>query len=156
MQKTFGTSRICFCRNFRQKEFTATAKLTFDARFDKEEVGLVVMGLDYGRLTIKRENGKLNLYAANLQKCRQGIGRRPCCWSNIEFKRGLFQSSSEKGGLNASLVYSSDGTSFTSLGNVFKAHEGKWIGAKVGFYALREGAINDAGSADIDWFRIEK
>jgi hypothetical protein len=42
------------------------------------------------------------------------------------------------------------------LGNAFKAREGKWIGAKVGFYAVREGIINDAGSADIDWFRVEK
>jgi len=26
----------------------------------------------------------------------------------------------------------------------------------MGFYALRDGTINDAGYADIDWFRVEK
>jgi hypothetical protein len=61
-----------------------------------------------------------------------------------------------KKGAECQFSYSSDGTSYTSLGNVFKAREGKWIGAKVGFYALREGVFNDAGSADIDWFRVEK
>jgi hypothetical protein len=49
-----------------------------------------------------------------------------------------------------------DGDQFTPMGKPFKAKEGKWIGAKVGLYALRNGIINDAGSADIDWFRIGK
>lgn len=38
---------------------------------------------------------------------------------------------------------------------VIKAREGKWIGAKVGFFFVRNGRFNDAGSADIDWLRIE-
>jgi hypothetical protein len=59
-------------------------------------------------------------------------------------------------GAECTFSYSTDGNSFTALGSTFKAREGKWIGAKVGFYAIREGIINDAGSADIDWFRVEK
>lgn len=142
-------------QKFPAPEFTATAKLTFDARFDKEEVGLVVMGLDYGRLTLKRENGKLNLYAATCKNADKGSAEDlvagPALSSNVVYFRVAV-----KKGAECQFSYSSDGTSFTSLGNVFKAREGKWIGAKVGFYALREGVINDAGSADIDWFRIEK
>ncbi len=142
-------------QKFPAEEFTATAKLTFEARFDKEEVGLVVMGLDYGRLTLKRENGKLNLYAATCKNADKGSAEDlvagPTLSSNVVYFRVAV-----KKGAECQFSYSSDGTSFTSLGNVFKAREGKWIGAKVGFYALREGVINDAGSADIDWFRIEK
>ena len=137
------------------EEFTATTKLTFDTRFDKEEVGLVVMGLDFGRLTLKRENGKLNLYAATCKNADKGQAEDlifgPTLNSNVVYFRVAV-----KKGAECQFSYSSDGTSFTSLGNVFKAREGRWIGAKVGVYALREGIINDAGSADIDWFRVEK
>jgi beta-xylosidase len=43
-------------QKFPAPAFTATVKLTFDARFDGEEVGLVVMGLDYGAISIVRSN----------------------------------------------------------------------------------------------------
>jgi beta-xylosidase len=43
-------------QKFPAPEFTATVKLNFDARFDGEEVGLVVMGMDYGTISIKRNN----------------------------------------------------------------------------------------------------
>jgi beta-xylosidase len=140
-------------QKFPAPEFTATTKLTFDARFDGEEVGLVVMGLDYGRLTVKRENGKLNLYAATCKNADKGSAEDlvagPILNSNLVYFRVTV-----KKGAECQFSYSSDGITFTTLGNVFKAREGKWIGAKVGFYALREGIINDAGSADIDWFRV--
>jgi hypothetical protein len=55
-------------QKFPAPEFTATAKLTFDARFDGEEIGLILMGLDYGRIAIKRENGK---FAIQLAVCKQ-------------------------------------------------------------------------------------
>ena len=123
--------------------------------FDKEEVGLIVMGLDYGRLTVKREDGKLNLYVANCKNADKGTAEDlvpgPKLNSNLVYFRVTV-----KKGAECSFSYSTDGVSFTSLGNSFKAHEGKWIGAKIGLYALREGIINDAGSADIDWFRVEK
>jgi beta-xylosidase len=150
----WGISNVLL-QKFPAQEFTATTKLTFDARFDKEEVGLVVMGLDYGRLTLKRENGKLNLYAATCKNADKGSAEDlvagPTLNSNVVYFRIAV-----KKGAECQFSYSSDGTSYTSLGNVFKAREGKWIGAKVGFYALREGVFNDAGSADIDWFRVEK
>ena len=142
-------------QKFPAPEFTATVKLTFDARFDNEEVGLVVMGLDYGRLTLKRENGKLNIYAATCKNADKGSTENlvsgPTLNSNVVYFRLVV-----KNGAECRFSYSLDGTSFTSLGNVFKAREGRWIGAKVGLYALRDGVINDAGSADIDWFRVEK
>ena len=142
-------------QKFPAEEFAATTKLTFDARFDKEEVGLVVMGLDYGRLTIKRENGKLNLYAATCKNADKGSAEDLIAGPELSSNQVYFRVTVKKGA-NCQFSYSEDGNSFTNLGNVFKAREGKWIGAKVGFYALREGIINDAGSADIDWIRVEK
>jgi hypothetical protein len=51
--------------------------------------------------------------------------------------------------------YSVDGTNFNDVGTPFTAKQGRWIGAKVGLYALGTVAVSEYGFADIDWFRIE-
>jgi len=142
-------------QKFPAPEFSATTKLTFDARFDGEEVGLVVMGLDYGRIGVKREDGKLVLQTATCKNADKGTKEELIAGSTVKPSTIWFKAQVAKGA-ECTFSYSTDGVAFTTLGNSFKAREGKWIGAKVGFYALRNGIINDAGSADIDWFRIEK
>ncbi|MCX6236097.1 MAG: glycoside hydrolase 43 family protein [Bacteroidia bacterium] len=142
-------------QKFPAPEFTATAKLTFDARFDGEEVGLVVMGMDYGTLSLKRSNTKSEVQTAFCKQAEKAgkediTETKPFDSSTVYFRVQV------RKGAECSFSYSSDGGSFTSIGKSFKAREGRWIGAKVGFFALRNGVINDAGSADIDWFRIEK
>ena len=49
-----------------------------------------------------------------------------------------------------------DGENFTRTGDAFEAKEGKWIGAKVGLFAVGNKKTNDTGWADVDWFRITK
>ena len=51
--------------------------------------------------------------------------------------------------------FSTDGKTFTNAGVPFKAREGKWIGAKAGLFFTRPTKTNDAGTADVDWFRVE-
>ncbi len=142
-------------QKFPAPEFTATAKLTFDARFDGEEVGLVVMGMDYGRIAIRRENGKLEVLSAFCKQADKGEKEELSESRTVESNTIYFRVNVQKGA-ECTFSYSTDGISFNPSGLTFKAREGKWIGAKVGFYALRNGIINDAGSADIDWFRVEK
>lgn len=142
-------------QKFPAEEFTASVKLTFNPNFDNEEVGLVVMGMDYATLTLKRENGQLVLFTAECLAADQGGEpqksvsipiKTNTIWLNVKVTKGAV----------CSFSYSSDGKSFIQAGKPFTAKAGKWIGAKVGLYALRQGVINDAGYADIDWFRIEK
>ena len=142
-------------QKFPAPEFTAIARLTFDARFDGEEIGLIVMGLDYGRIAIKRENGKYVIQSAVCKQADKGTKEELVAGSVVESNTIWFRVQVAKGA-ESSFSYSTDGQSFIAMGKTFKAREGKWIGAKVGFYALRDGIINDAGSADIDWFKIEK
>ncbi|TNF43144.1 MAG: glycoside hydrolase, partial [Bacteroidetes bacterium] len=59
-------------------------------------------------------------------------------------------------GAVCSFSFSADGENFKNAGSDFTAKPGRWIGAKIGFFALREGITNDAGTVDIDWFRIDK
>ena len=51
--------------------------------------------------------------------------------------------------------YSEDGRTFSAVGDPFTARKGKWIGAKVGLFAVRSGKTRETGYADIDWFRVE-
>jgi hypothetical protein len=150
----WGVSNLLL-QKFPAPEFTATAKLTFDARFDGEEVGLVVMGMDYGTLSIRRKDAKLEIRTMNcLQADKAGkeevIESKPLDSSTVYFRVQVRQ------GADFQFSYSKDGESYTTIGNSFKAREGKWIGAKVGFFAFGNSVVNDAGSADIDWFRITK
>lgn len=142
-------------QKFPAPEFTATARLTLDARFDGEEVGLVVMGIDYGTISLKRNNTKLEIRTTI---CRQAdkdgkeeiIETRPVDSSTVYFRVQVQEAAT------CQFSYSTDGEIFTAIGNPFKAREGKWIGAKLGFFALGNSVVNDAGSADIDWFRVTK
>ena len=52
--------------------------------------------------------------------------------------------------------YSRDGKTFTDIGETFKATPGKWIGAAMCSFSTRTQITNDAGFAEVDWFRVEK
>lgn len=142
-------------QKFPAPEYKATAKLTFHARFDGEEVRLVVMGMDYGSLALKRENGKLELQSVTCQKADKG-GKEEITETQAVDTSTVYMRVTVQKEAVCSFSYSTDGVKFTEIGKSFKAREGRWIGVKVGFVALRDGVTNDAGTADIDWFRVEK
>ena len=101
------------------------------------------MGLDYSYLQIKQQNGQLQLSQITCKDAdKNGVevaGNAVSLKSNTFYLRVQVAP-----GGNCDFFYSEDGTKFQSIGSRFKAREGKWIGAKIGFLALREGIINDA------------
>ncbi|MEI7829441.1 MAG: glycoside hydrolase 43 family protein [Prolixibacteraceae bacterium] len=142
-------------QKFPAPEFTATTKLIFDARFDGEEMGLVVMGMDYGTISILRNNSKFEIRSVFCKQAeksgKEEIAESKPIDSNVVYLRVQVLKAAE-----CTFSFSTDGQVFTTVGKPFKARQGRWIGAKLGLFALRNGVINDAGSADIDWFRVEK
>lgn len=142
-------------QKFPAEEFTATAKVSLDPRFEGEKFGLVVMGLDYSYIGISYRDGKL--YAAQFTATDADKGTRENESEPLQLisKEFYLQVKVAKGAL-CSFRFSQDGRNFVNVGVPFKAREGRWIGAKVGFFFDRPGVFNDAGSADIDWFRFEK
>lgn len=142
-------------QKFPSKEFTATTKMTFNARFDGEQIGFLVMGLDYSYLKVQQRNGKLVLSQVTCKNADKKGEEMEAESIRLENDTFYLQVKVSKGGI-CDFYYSENGKKFKAVGASFKAREGKWIGTKIGFLALREGIINDAGSADIDWFRINK
>ena len=142
-------------QKFPADEFTATTKITFNARFDDEQTGLVIMGLDYSYLKVKQTAEQLSISQVICTKAdKKGTEKES---ESIKLKNNTFylQVKVKAGGI-CNFLYSEDGAKFTAVGTDFTAKEGKWIGAKLGFLALRNGNINDAGSVRIDWFRVTK
>lgn len=135
--------------------FTATAKITFHARADEEEAGLIIMGMDYALIGIKRLDGKLMITSAVCNEADKGKKESIVEGEVIDTNTIYLRVSVAAGGL-CRFYWSTDNRSFQMTNNNFTAREGKWIGAKVGFYALRNGTTNDAGGVDVDWFRVEK
>ncbi|HEX8398527.1 MAG TPA: glycoside hydrolase 43 family protein [Pyrinomonadaceae bacterium] len=141
-------------QKFPADKFTATIKVALTSRFEGEKFGLVVMGLDYAHLSVTNREGKLfvsQAVANNADKGTKEIETAP-----IELKEKTFYLRVKvENDAICQFSYSTDGKTFTRVGTAFKAREGKWIGAKMGLFFIRNGKFNDAGSAEIDWFRVE-
>ncbi len=142
-------------QKFPAEEFTATAKVKLEPRFEGERFALVVMGLDYSLIGVTNRQGKLFVSQATAKDADKGTAETdstPLALNSDEF---YLRVSVAKDAI-CTFSFSTDGKTFTNVGTPFKAREGRWIGAKVGFVFTRPGKFNDAGTADIDWFRFEK
>ncbi|NQU85171.1 MAG: glycosyl hydrolase 43 family protein [Mariniphaga sp.] len=142
-------------QKFPAEEFTATTKFTFNARTDNEETGLLIMGEDYQYISLKRQNEKLHLRVIQCNKARTGGTEQILYSEELDVNKVYFRVKVEKGAL-CSFSYSTNGKEFQTVSTGFEAKPGRWIGAKIGLFALREGITNDSGTVNIDWFRIEK
>lgn len=142
-------------QKFPDDNFTATTKLQFNSYSDGDEAGLVIMGLDYNYLKLKKANGKIFLSQMICKNANKKELEKET--ESVELKTNMIflQVKVTENG-NCTFAFSEDGKIFTNIGIPFIAKEGKWIGAKLGFVALREGFINDAGNLKIDWIRFNK
>jgi beta-xylosidase len=152
--KNFWTAPNLLLQKFPAPEFTATAKVTLAPRFEGEKFGLMAMGTDYAYIAVANKQGKLfTSQTTCLNADREG---KEIETESVEVKEKTFYLRVKvESEAVCKFSYSNDGKNFMPIGNSFKAKAGRWIGAKVGFFFVRNGRTNDAGSADIDWFRVE-
>jgi beta-xylosidase len=137
------------------EEFTATTKLTFTPRTEGEQVGLIMMGLDYSFIALQNQGGKLAITQTSCIDADKK-GKETMTSSIFIDKNTIYLRVKVQKNAFCTFSYSLDGKNFTPVGKEFKAREGKWIGAKMGLFCSRTQKFNDAGVADIDWFRVEK
>lgn len=142
-------------QKFPAEEFTATTKLKFTPRTTNEEFGFIVMGEDYQYISLKQIGDKQFIRVVECKKARTGGKESELFSEEINEGEIYFRIEVKKGAL-CNLSYSTNGENFKEIGPDFEAKPGRWIGAKIGYFALREGITNDSGTVDIDWFRIEK
>ena len=141
-------------QKFPAEEFTVTTKLTFDTRLNGESTGLLIMGLDYSYLNLRNDNGKLylNQKTGTFDKKVSESETVPVLIKN----NTIYLRVKIRKGAICNFFYSFDDKQYQPIGNEFISKEGKWIGAKVGLFALSEKITNDSGNVAVDWFRITK
>ncbi len=142
-------------QKFPAEEFTASTKFTFNARTDNEEAGFMVMGEDYQYISLKRINNKMYVRAVQCKNARLGGKETELFSEEFDGSDVYFKIKVEKGAI-CSFAYSTNGKKYKEITEKLESKPGRWIGAKIGYFALCEGITNDSGTVDIDWFKIEK
>lgn len=142
-------------QKFPAEKFTATAKIIFKPRWEKERTGLMVMGTDYAGLTLQKNGDSIFLVMVNCNKADKGQAEKQLVIAKLNTAAIYLRC---KVGENAvvQFSYSIDGIKFTNAGDPFTAKPGRWIGARLALFCQRYNTTNDSGHADIDNFIIDK
>jgi len=165
--KNFWEVPNLLMQKFPAEEFTATAKLKVSAKDDGQLSGLIIMGWDYSWIGVEKQGEKFLLKQAVCKDAEQGNLEQVSTLAVLEpsrkFEAGLFPNYEREiyirvhvdKGAYCRFSYSLDGKKFTEAGTLFKARQGKWIGAKVGMFSVTPHG-KERGWMDVDWFRVEK
>lgn len=165
--KNFWEVPNLLMQKFPAEEFTATAKLKVSAKDDGQLSGLIIMGWDYSWIGVEKQGEKFLLKQAVCKDAEQGNLEQVSTLAVLEpsrkFEAGLFPNYEREiyirvhvdNGAYCRFSYSLDGKKFTEAGTLFKARQGKWIGAKVGMFSVTPHG-KERGWLDVDWFRVEK
>jgi beta-xylosidase len=133
-------------------EFTATTRLDFAPNAEGERAGLVVLGLDYAYLALRRTAQGVELVQARAKDAHQG-GRETAV--RIPAPSGpLFLRVTVGDSAMARFAFSRDGVRFHEVGEPFRAREGRWVGARVGLFAVHPRGAAPGGRADFDFLRF--
>ena len=157
--KNLWTVPNLLLQKFPAPDFTVTTKMKWTVEqggWRGKKAGLIIMGTDYAYLSISKFDtgfrvSLINCYDALSDKKEEIIEQQ-------SLKDGMAYLRVAVSGPNAqcSFSYSEDGVNYKSIGKVFTAKPGRWIGAKVGLFSTAVPGIRNGGYADIDWFRMTK
>lgn len=141
-------------QKFPAQEFTASVKMNINMHLMSDRTGLLIMGYDYAYLGVeKTENGNKLVYKQNIKANKGGNEKTLFVipWeSNLVYLKVKVSDDAL-----CTFYYSKDGKAYKAIEQTFLASEGKWIGAKVGLFALSNEVTNNAGYIDVDWFRVQ-
>lgn len=141
-------------QKFPADEFTAIVKLTFKPKFMYEKFGLVVFGSDYAYISLQKAYDGIYIVCNENLKADKGGKEKEAASFPVKGNSFYLQVKMKKDG-TYHFLYSEDRDTYTTIVKSFSAKPGKWVGAKLGIFCLRNNNTNDAGYADIDWFRFE-
>ena len=156
-------------------EFTVTTKLRFTSKADGQFGGLIMMGLDYSAIVVRRIGKEFQLVQMTCKDADKGKKQtediittlKPTAEDKIDYKPGIHEdiylrltvSNAEAGQPHGgkpivNFAYSLNGKKWTVCGTPFQMRQGKWIGAKFGFVSAETDPKCDRGWIDADWIRV--
>lgn len=153
-QKNLWQFPAWFSQKLPADQMEVTAQLHFDALMQGDEFGMGILGTDYARMVIRKDSVGAKLQYIICKNADQGkpesiLFQLPLGVDSIQFKIKILPNE------QAFFSYSLDGKKFELMPNPFQMKAGKWVGARLGFFCLRQKWLNDAGAGDINWVTIE-
>ncbi len=147
--------------------FTATTKFKLVSKAENQMGGIIMMGMHYSALVVKRVGNKFQLQQIVCNNADKGKSEEVKVLATfdktgedkVDYQHAIHEEIYMRmivGNGKVKFAYSHDGKKYKEVGEEFTMHEGKWIGAKVGFVAKEPAGKNNRGWLDIDWFRITK
>lgn len=160
--------------------FTATTKLNLTAKAEQQYGGLIVMGMDYSSIVVRRVGEQFEVQQITCKGADKGKPEeiatlatfKPSRIDEVDYQKAYhcqmylrlnvkYIGGVDKAGENVheaqvTFAYSKDGKKFIPAGKPFRMRQGKWIGAKIGFCAAEPQGSKTRGWIDIDWFRVTK
>ncbi len=131
-------------QKFPARSFTAETQLELSARQSGEEAGLVVAGERCVGLGLQRDGAdhwlvlRVDDQVERLRRLASAATRL-----RVEVQDG------------GSFTFSfAEGDEFIAVPRKFQATKGKWVGAKLGLYSVKEASSSASGHADFDYFRF--
>eukprot|EP01136_Pigoraptor_vietnamica_P025718 Opistho-1_new@79947 len=142
-------------QKFPAEKFKVVTKLTFipNTKLTNEKAGLIIAGLSYANLAVKsKKDGNYLVYTV-CKAADKGTKEREEIITKLT-STTIYLAVTVGENAKCQFAYSLNGDKYTTINEAFEAEPGKWIGAKVGLFCVREQQTNDSGYADFDFFRI--
>ena len=149
------------------KTFKATTKIRFASKEDDQYGGIIMMGMDYQALVIRRMSDQFLLQQLNCKNADKGGLETEKTLATLKptdkdtgpyapaIYLDIYLQMKVKDG-KCQFAYSTDGKHYKDAGDLFTMRQGKWIGAKMGFVSERKNTKGNRGWIDADWFRVTK
>ena len=135
--------------------FIARVKLRFNPKFDRERFGLIMFGTDYAYISLEKKNDQIFIVVKKNSKADKNGNEEELASFPVSGTDFYLEINVSMGG-NCQFGFSTNGENYTIIDKPFIAKPGRWVGAKIGMFCLRNNITNDAGFVDVDWFKIEK
>ena len=149
------------------KDFCVTTKMRFASKEDNQYGGVIMMGMNYQALVVRRMGDSFLLQQLHCKGADTGgvetqktlATLKPTERDTIPYSPAIYldiyMQMRVKDG-KCQFAYSLDGKRYKDVGDVFGLRQGKWIGAKMGYVSERSNTKGNRGWIDADWFRVTK
>ena len=136
-------------------EFTATTVLDATGLQDGDQAGLILYGLDYATVGVRRRGTGLELVTSVYLSQAEALTARTDQTVTLAGTGQIWLRATVGAGARGRFSYSTDGERYLPLNLEFEARPGRWVGAKVGLGATAAGR-NPGGFADFHGFSLTR
>ena len=152
--KSYWRFPALLLQKFPAEEFTATTKLSFQPAAVNDRAGFMIFGNDYAFLSLTNKEEGLSITMNTCLKADKNETEKEIVITKTENKDIFFRVSVKKDAI-CTFSFSRDGKKYKNIRGSFKASQGRWVGAKIGFFCSGTPGIGK-GFVIVDWIRFTK